>query len=287
MKVITTIQDMQLEIKKMKAQSKSLGFVPTMGFLHEGHLTLIKKARQENDVVVLSIFVNPLQFGPDEDYDSYPRDFDRDRALVEAEQVDYLFYPSVQEMYPSSQSIKIKVVDRTEVLCGKSRPGHFDGVATVLTKLFNIVMPERAYFGQKDAQQVAVVDGLIKDFNFPIELRPVEIIREQDGLAKSSRNINLLPVERIQAPVLYRSLQSAKAAIENGEREPEKISELISKLINADTNAQIDYVEVYSYPQLKPLEKVTGTVIIALAVKFSSVRLIDNLILKIDEEICE
>lgn len=244
-------------------------------------------ARQENDVVVLSIFVNPLQFGPDEDYDSYPRDFDRDRALVEAEQVDYLFYPSVQEMYPSSQSIKIKVVDRTEVLCGKSRPGHFDGVATVLTKLFNIVMPERAYFGQKDAQQVAVVDGLIKDFNFPIELRPVEIIREQDGLAKSSRNINLLPVERIQAPVLYRSLQSAKAAIENGEREPEKISELISKLINADTNAQIDYVEVYSYPQLKPLEKVTGKVIIALAVKFSSVRLIDNLILKIDEEICE
>jgi pantoate--beta-alanine ligase len=287
MKVITSIQDMQLEMKKQKSQLKSIGFVPTMGFLHEGHLTLIKKARQENDVVVLSIFVNPLQFGPGEDYDSYPRDFGRDQTLAEGEQVDFLFYPSAQEMYPSSPSIKITVEDRTDVLCGKSRPGHFDGVATVLTKLFNIVMPERAYFGQKDAQQVAVVDGLIKDFNFPIELRPVEIIREQDGLAKSSRNINLLPVERIQAPVLYRSLQSAKAAIENGEREPEKISELISKLINADTNAQIDYVEVYSYPQLKPLEKVTGTVIIALAVKFSSVRLIDNLILKIDEEICE
>lgn len=287
MKVITSIQDMQLEIKKQKSQLKSIGFVPTMGFLHEGHLTLIKKARQENDVVVLSIFVNPLQFGPGEDYDSYPRDFGRDQTLAEGEQVDFLFYPSAQEMYPSSPSIKITVEDRTDVLCGKSRPGHFDGVATVLTKLFNIVMPERAYFGQKDAQQVAVVDGLIKDFNFPIELRPVEIIREQDGLAKSSRNINLLPVERIQAPVLYRSLQNAKAAIENGEREPEKISELISKLIIADTNAQIDYVEVYSYPQLKPLEKVTGTVIIALAVKFSSVRLIDNLILKIDEEICE
>jgi pantoate--beta-alanine ligase len=286
MKVITSIQDMQLEMKNQKSQLKSIGFVPTMGFLHEGHLTLIKKARQENDVVVLSIFVNPLQFGPEEDYDSYPRDFERDQALAEGEQVDFLFYPSVQEMYPSPQSIKITVEDRTDVLCGKSRPGHFDGVATVLTKLFNIVMPERAYFGQKDAQQVAVVDGLIKDFNFPIELIPVEIIREQDGLAKSSRNVNLLPDERIQAPVLYRSLQSAKAAIENGERDPEKISELISKLINDDTNTQIDYVEVYSYPQLKPLEKVTGTVIIALAVKFSSVRLIDNLILKIDEEIC-
>jgi pantoate--beta-alanine ligase len=283
MKVITTVHDMQLEISKQKNQSKSIGFVPTMGFLHEGHLTLIKKARKENDVVVLSIFVNPLQFGPDEDYDSYPRDFDRDRALAESEQVDFIFFPSVEEMYPCSPSIKITVEDRTDVLCGKSRPGHFDGVATVLTKLFNIVMPHRAYFGLKDAQQVAVVDGLIKDFNFPIELIPVDIIREQNGLAKSSRNVNLLPDERIQAPFLYKSLQAAKLSIENGERNPQKIINFIATMIETNTSGLIDYVETYSYPRLKPIERLSGTVIIALAVKFSAVRLIDNLIIKIED----
>lgn len=287
MKVITTIHDMQHEIRHQKAQGNSIGFVPTMGYLHEGHLTLIKKARQENDIVVLSIFVNPLQFGPDEDFDSYPRDFERDSALAQSERVDYIFYPSVKEMYPSSQSIKMAVVDRTEVLCGKSRPGHFDGVVTVLTKLFNIVMPHRAYFGKKDAQQVAVVDGLIKDFNFPIKLISVEIIREQDGLARSSRNVNLLPEERIQAPVLYKSLKIAKETIKNGERNPEKIAELISKLIKTETNGLIDYVEVYSYPELKPLKILNGTFIIALAVKFSAVRLIDNLILSLDQGLQE
>lgn len=287
MKVITTIHEMQLEISKIKNQSKSVGFVPTMGYLHEGHLTLIKKARKDNDVVVLSIFVNPLQFGPDEDYDSYPRDFDRDSVLAESEHVDFLFFPSVEEMYPSTPSIKITVEDRTNVLCGKSRPGHFDGVAAVLTKLFNIVMPHRAYFGLKDAQQVAVVDGLIKDFNFPIELIPVDIIREQDGLAKSSRNVNLLPDERIQAPVLYKSLQAAKLSIEKGERNPQVLISLITGMIETETNGRIDYVEVYSYPQLKPLEQLSGTVIIALAVKFSAVRLIDNLIVKIDEKLSE
>jgi len=287
MKVITTIREMQFEIKRQKNQSRSIGFVPTMGFLHEGHLTLIKKARKENDVVVLSIFVNPLQFGPGEDYDSYPRDFERDRALAESGQVDFVFFPSVEEMYPSSPSIKITVLDRTDVLCGKSRPGHFNGVATVLTKLFNIVMPHRAYFGLKDAQQVAVVDGLIKDFNFPIELRPVDIIREQDGLAKSSRNVNLLPEERIQAPVLFNSLQTAKMSIESGERNTQNIISIVSKMITTETNGLIDYVEVYSYPQLKPLERLSGTVIVAIAVKFSRVRLIDNLIIEIDEGILE
>jgi pantoate--beta-alanine ligase len=287
MKVITTIHEMQLEINKQKNQSRSVGYVPTMGFLHEGHLTLIKKARNENDVVVLSIFVNPLQFGPDEDYDSYPRDFERDRALAESEHVDFLFFPSVEEMYPSSPSIKITVEDRTNVLCGKSRPGHFNGVATVLTKLFNIIMPHRAYFGLKDAQQVAVVDSLIKDFNFPIELRPVEIIREQDGLAKSSRNVNLRPEERLQAPVLYKSLQAARKSIENGERNAQNIIRIVSNIIETETNGLIDYVELYSYPQLKLLEQLSGTVIIAIAVKFSTVRLIDNLIIEIDERILE
>jgi pantoate--beta-alanine ligase len=188
-------------------------------------------------------------------------------------------------MYPCTPTIKITVEDRTDVLCGKSRPGHFDGVATVLTKLFNIVMPHRAYFGLKDAQQVAVVDGLIKEFNFPIELVPVDIIREQDGLAKSSRNVNLLPDERTQAPVLYKSLQAAKSSIENGERNPQNIISLISEMIETETNGRIDYVEIYSYPQLKPIERLSGTVIIAIAIKFSSVRLIDNLIIKIDPEL--
>ncbi|MDR6122602.1 pantoate--beta-alanine ligase [Bacillus sp. SLBN-46] len=283
MKVITTIKDMQSEIMNQKAVAKSIGFVPTMGFLHEGHLTLIKQARQENDIVVLSIFVNPLQFGPKEDYSSYPRDFERDRALAECEQVDFLFYPSVEEMYPSAPSVKVVVQERTDVLCGKSRPGHFDGVATVLTKLFHIVMPTRAYFGIKDAQQVAVVKGLIADFNLPIELIAVDIVREEDGLAKSSRNVNLFPEERQQAPVLYKSLLEAKNAIETGERNSERVVKQITEMITSESNGMIDYVEIFSYPQLKPLEKLEGTIIVALAVKFSKVRLIDNSIIHIED----
>lgn len=285
MRVITTIQDMQSEILKLKSQSKSVGFVPTMGFLHEGHLTLIKRAREENDIVVLSIFVNPLQFGPKEDFSTYPRDFDRDQSLAECEGVDFLFYPSVEEMYPHSSSVRVIVQERTDVLCGKSRPGHFDGVATVLTKLFNIVLPTRAYFGKKDAQQVAVVEGLITDFNFPIELIPVDIVREEDGLAKSSRNVNLLPNERRQAAVLYKSLAAAKETIEGGERNPRTIKNLISNMISQETNGQIDYVELYSYPQLKAMVNIDGTCIIAIAVKFSKVRLIDNIILEVSQEI--
>ncbi|MED3625013.1 pantoate--beta-alanine ligase [Neobacillus thermocopriae] len=282
MKVITTIKEMQEEVLKIKSQGKSIGFVPTMGFLHEGHLTLIQNARKENDIVALSIFVNPLQFGPKEDFSTYPRDFERDRTLAEAEQVDYLFYPSVEEMYPSEPSVKVVVRDRIDVLCGKSRPGHFDGVATVLTKLFHIIMPTRAYFGKKDAQQVAVVEGLISDFNFPIELKAIDIVREKDGLAKSSRNVNLLPEERKQATVLYKSLMAAKQAIENGERNPSVVSEMIKEMIHGECTGEIDYVDIYSYPELKPLEKLDGRIIIAIAVKFTKVRLIDNLIMDIN-----
>lgn len=282
MKVITTIKEMQAIINKQKFQEKSIGFVPTMGFLHEGHLTLLNKARQDNDIVVLSIFVNPLQFGPKEDYAEYPRDFERDCALAESEKVDFLFYPSVQEMYPNEPSVKVSVQDRTDVLCGKSRPGHFDGVATVITKLFNIVMPTRAYFGKKDAQQVAVLEGLIADFNIPVELIAVDIVRENDGLAKSSRNVNLLSKERQEATVLYHSLQAAEAAINEGERNPVNLIRMISGMITNESTGTIDYVKIYSYPQLKPLEKLEGTIIIALAVKFTKVRLIDNYITNID-----
>lgn len=282
MKVITAIKEMQAEIIQQKNQGKTIGFVPTMGFLHEGHLTLIKQARKENDVVVLSIFVNPLQFGPKEDYATYPRDLARDRALAESEQADFLFYPAVEEMYPNPPFVKVVVQERTNVLCGKSRPGHFDGVATVITKLFNIVMPTRAYFGKKDAQQVAVIEGLIADFNFPVQLVPVDIVREKDGLAKSSRNVNLLPGERQQAPILYKSLQAAKAAIETGERDSVSLTNSIKEMITSQSNGIIDYVEIYSYPQLKPLEKLEGRFIIAVAVKFTNVRLIDNLIMEMD-----
>jgi pantoate--beta-alanine ligase len=282
MKVITTIKDMQIVINKHKSQAKSIGFVPTMGFLHEGHLTLLNKAREENDIVVLSIFVNPLQFGPTEDYSTYPRDFERDRALAECEKVDYLFYPSVEEMYPHPSSAKVVVHDRTDVLCGKSRPGHFDGVATVITKFFNIMMPTRAYFGKKDAQQVAVIEGLIADFNFPIELIPVDIVREEDGLAKSSRNVYLSPEDRKEAIVLYKSLIAARNAIAEGERNRTKLISLISEMITTESNGSIDYVEIFSYPQLKTLENLEGSIIIALAVKFTKVRLIDNIILEIN-----
>ena len=281
MKVITTIKEMQEVIMNHKSQSKTIGFVPTMGFLHEGHLALLKKARAENDIVAMSIFVNPLQFGPSEDFTSYPRDFERDRALAECEEIDYLFYPSVNEMYPHPSSVKVIVQERTNVLCGTSRPGHFDGVATVLTKLFNIMQPTRAYFGKKDAQQVAVIDGLITDFHFPIELIPVDIVREDDGLAKSSRNVNLTTEERSQATVLYKSLVMAKMAIDEGERDPEQLKTKISEYITSESNGQIDYVDILTYPHLKPLDELSGTIIIALAVKFSNVRLIDNFILEI------
>jgi pantoate--beta-alanine ligase len=283
MKVITSIKEMQTEIFLQKEHGKTVGFVPTMGYLHEGHLTLLNRARLENDFVVLSIFVNPLQFGPTEDFSTYPRDFERDRALAESEKVDILFYPSVEEMYPSEPSVKVTVQDRTDVLCGKSRPGHFDGVATVITKLFNIIMPTKAYFGIKDAQQVAVIEGLISDFNFPVELVAVDIVREKDGLAKSSRNVNLLPQERKEAIALFHSLQAAKSAISEGERTPAKLFSLITDIITNESNGIIDYVEVLSYPHLKPLEKLEGTIIIALAVKFTKVRLIDNLITQIDQ----
>ncbi|CAH2715766.1 Pantothenate synthetase [Neobacillus rhizosphaerae] len=282
MKIFTAIKDIQTEILKQKSLGKSIGFVPTMGFLHEGHLTLINKARQANDIVVLSIFVNPLQFGPNEDFSTYPRDFERDSALAESEKVDFLFCPSVEEMYPNEPSIKVIVQERTDVLCGKSRPGHFDGVVTVVSKLFHIIMPTRAYFGKKDAQQVAVIEGLISDLNFPIELIAVDIVREKDGLAKSSRNVFLLPEERQQAVVLYKSLNAAKAAIDQGERNSSRLMGIIQEMITSESNGKIDYVEILTYPRLMPLEKLEGRIIIALAVKFTTVRLIDNFIVDID-----
>ncbi|MEH7224312.1 pantoate--beta-alanine ligase [Bacillus sp. JJ1566] len=283
MKVITSIKDMQQYIQLLKLEGKTVGFVPTMGYLHEGHLTLMNKARSENDVLAVSIFVNPLQFGPNEDFNSYPRDFERDSKLAENNGVDVLFYPSTEEMYPTKMSLTAVVHSRINVLCGKQRNGHFDGVATVLVKLFNTVQPDRAYFGLKDAQQVAVVDGLITDFNFPITLVPVEIVREDDGLAKSSRNVNLNPQERVEAPRLYESLSMAKQEIDKGQRNPKVIEELIKNHITAYTSGVIDYIEMYRYPELDELFELNGKIIIAIAVKFTKARLIDNIIFDVKE----
>ncbi|MCO0596605.1 pantoate--beta-alanine ligase [Peribacillus butanolivorans] len=282
MKTFTSAAEFQQIIIKEKSNHKSVGYVATMGFLHEGHATLLENARKENDIVVLSIFVNPLQFGPNEDFETYPRDLERDENVAANAGVDYLFYPTVNEMYGEEPSVKVVVQSRTECLCGRQRPGHFDGVATVLTKFFNIILPDRAYFGKKDAQQVAVIDGLIQDFNFPIKLVAVDTVREEDGLAKSSRNVYLLDDERIEAKELYQSLLKAMEAINTGERNPNTITALVREHVEAHTNGKIDYIEVYQYPELKPIETLSGNIIIAMAVKFKHARLIDNITLTVE-----
>ncbi|MCU9613686.1 pantoate--beta-alanine ligase [Caldibacillus lycopersici] len=279
MRIITTIKEMKAISREAIHTGKSIGFVPTMGYLHDGHLTLANKAKQENDIVIMSIFVNPLQFGPNEDFASYPRDRKRDEQLAESVGVDYVFYPTVEEMYPRSMEIEIKVKSRVNVLCGRNRIGHFDGVATVLIKLFSIVQPTNAYFGLKDAQQVAVVDGLIADLNLPVQLNAVETVREEDGLAKSSRNVYLTEVERGQAKELYQSLLYGKKLIEQGERNPDAVISKMKDYLIERINGSIEYIELYSYPELATINECHGKIIIALAVKFSQARLIDNIIL--------
>lgn len=279
MKIIKQISDMQHVIKIEKQQGKNIGFVPTMGFLHEGHQTLLKEARENNDIVVLSIFVNPLQFGPNEDLDAYPRDFERDEEIAKLRGVDYLFYPSVEEMYKENRTTIIKVEQRVDVLCGKHRPGHFDGVATVVMKLFQIVSPDAAYFGMKDAQQVAVIEGLITDYHLPIDLVRVGTVREEDGLAKSSRNVYLTEEERTKAPSLYKSLTLGKSLLEDGVK-VHTVKQKMEEDIFLQTGYKAEYVEIYAYPTLQVLEKVkeAESVIIAIAVKFSKARLIDNIV---------
>ncbi|MEJ9212307.1 pantoate--beta-alanine ligase [Bacillus smithii] len=279
MKVFTKIKDIQEFLSEQKRNGKTIGFVPTMGYLHEGHLSLVKKATAENDLTVMSIFVNPIQFGPNEDFERYPRDFDRDRKLAEDNGVDVLFHPSVEEMYPEESIVQMNVKKRKDVLCGRTRKGHFDGVVTVLTKLFHITMPDRAYFGLKDAQQFAIVQGFVADLNFPIDIIGVETVREEDGLAKSSRNTYLSAQERKEAPEIYQALLKGKKAVENGVDDPMEIVRLVSDHIRQNTSGEIDYVEVLSFPELDPLEKIKGKVIIATAVQFASARLIDNVIL--------
>lgn len=281
MEIITDVAIMQQQAMALKKAGKSLGFVPTMGYLHEGHLKLVQQSVKQNQITVMSIFVNPLQFGPGEDFEAYPRDYDRDTALAEKAGVDLLFLPEHHDIFPNELSLAVKVNKRTNVLCGKSRPGHFDGVATILIKLFNLVMPDHVYFGLKDAQQVAVVDSLIADFNFPLTLHAVSTERDEDGVAKSSRNVYLSKKERIEAPHLYKSLKKAEQIIINGERNPQVIVQQIEAYLKKHTTGMIDYVEVLRFPDLTEMNELKGTMIIALAVKFSKARLIDNLLLDI------
>lgn len=261
--------------------SKIIGFVPTMGFLHKGHISLIRRAKKECDFLVVSIFVNPIQFGVGEDYKQYPRDFIRDKKILEKEGVNLLFLPIVKTIYPLEASTYAYEDDLSQALCGKSRPGHFRGVCTVLTKLFNIIRPDIAYFGQKDYQQTLIVKRLVKDFNFPIKVRVLPIVREQDKVAMSSRNAGLNGQARESSRCLYKALMLAKGLIKDGEKKPEIIINQIKKLVNSTELAKIDYVEIVDPKNLKNLKKIRAKILIALAVYIKNVRLIDNIILNV------
>lgn len=282
MKVVTTIQALTVEIQAAKQAQKSIGLVPTMGYLHEGHLTLAKTARDENDLVIMSIFVNPTQFGPDEDFESYPRDLPRDTALAESVGVDIVFAPSVEEMYPHDGGIRIHAGEQATILCGASRPGHFDGVLQVVSKLFHLAQPTRAYFGQKDAQQVAIIDTMVRDFNFPLEMRVVPIVREEDGLAKSSRNVYLSEAERLEAPAINEALQLARDSFLT-KRDAANALAKAKAHITARTRGHIDYIELLAYPDLIPATAEMEQVLLAAAVYIGKTRLIDNCIFNVKE----
>ncbi|PPA71240.1 pantoate--beta-alanine ligase [Jeotgalibacillus proteolyticus] len=282
MRIISSSKEMQAYSAEEIRNGNTIGFIPTMGYLHEGHLALVKKSVSECNKSVMSIFVNPLQFGPNEDFDKYPRDIKRDTLLAKEAGVDVLFYPSADEIYPDDLPVKMTATSRTNVLCGAKRPGHFDGVVSVLTILFHLVQPNKAYFGQKDAQQVAVVKGLVDSFFFPLEIVTVDTVREVDGLAKSSRNVYLSENERNQAPLLYQALKAGKEALAH-----QSVSQTIEQMkatIGKSTSAEIDYIEILSYPELTKLAEKKGTIMIALAVQFKHARLIDNLIFMLEEE---
>lgn len=285
MRLIHTVAELREEIALAKAQNLTIGLVPTMGALHEGHASLITAANRENDFVVVSVFVNPTQFGPNEDLDAYPRTLEADCKLAEEKGANVVFAPSPKEMYPSEDDTWVEVTgDVTKVLCGRTRPIHFRGVTTVVTKLFNLAQPDRAYFGQKDAQQVEVLKRMVKDLFFPLELRVMPIIREKDGLAKSSRNTYLNESERTAALVLSRSLKAAKEMYAAGERDAEKIIAAVTEDIKAEPMSNIDYVEIYALPELKPIANpLKCSNLLAVAVKFGTTRLIDNVVLEEEE----
>ena len=281
MNISGSISEVRQIVKEWRKEGLTVGFVPTMGSLHEGHKSLIDKAVKENDRVVVSVFVNPIQFGPTEDLASYPRDLERDAKLCEEAGANLIFHPEKEEMYFDDFSSFVEVQGVSKGLCGKSRPIHFRGVCTVVTKLFNIVKPDRAYFGQKDAQQLAVVKRMVRDLNMDIEIIGCPIIREEDGLAKSSRNTYLSPEERKAAVILSKSLKLGKEAIEKGERDSKKIIDIITNNINTEKLAKIDYVEIVDPLSIENIDKIENSALVAMAVYIGKTRLIDNFIYEV------
>lgn len=278
MEIVKKIPRMQSLSQAVREEGKTISFVPTMGCFHQGHLSLIRQARKDSDVLIVSIFVNPIQFGAGEDYKRYPRDLERDKKLAEKEGVDILFAPSPQEIYPQGYHTFVEVEGLSESLCGHSRPGHFRGVATVVTKLFNIVSPHIAYFGQKDAQQTLLIKRMVNDLNMFIEVKVLPIVREKDGLALSSRNEYLNPEERQAAPVLYKSLQEAQRGLDSGERDSRKIIQRMEEMIKRIKPAKIDYISIVDGETLESRERIEGKILITLAVWIGKTRLIDNLL---------
>ncbi|MFW6131800.1 MAG: pantoate--beta-alanine ligase [Candidatus Aminicenantaceae bacterium] len=283
MKTIKTIELMQNEIKKIKSQQKTVGFVPTMGNLHEGHLSLIRKCLKIADVTVVSIFVNPTQFGPGEDFKQYPRNIEKDSEILSREGIDYLFYPDSKEMYPEDYKTYVKVHDLQDKLCGQFRTGHFKGVCTIVLKLFNIINPDISFFGQKDAQQAVIIKQMVKDLNLNIKIHVLPIIREKDGLALSSRNKYLNKEERQAALVLSKSLKKARNLIDNGEKKSSLIINKMGKIIETEPLARIDYIDIVNLETLNSVDRINNQILIALAVFVGKVRLIDNTIIRIKE----
>ncbi|MDO4216061.1 MAG: pantoate--beta-alanine ligase [Bacteroidales bacterium] len=280
MKVVKTIKEVREQVNAWRKEGLTVGLVPTMGYLHEGHQSLIRKSVEQNDRTVVSVFVNPIQFGPNEDLEAYPRDLNRDMQAVEEAGGNLIFNPEPSEMYPSHFTSFIDTTETTELLCGAVRPIHFRGVCTVVGKLFNIVKPDRAYFGQKDAQQLATIRRFVRDLDFDIEIVPCPIIREEDGLAKSSRNTYLNPAERQAALILSKSLKLGQQAIDAGERNAETIINIIKTNLKTEPLARVDYVEVVDFANIQRVEKIEGETLVAIAVYIGKTRLIDNFIWK-------
>ena len=274
MQIITSVEEMKAIIEE---EEGTIGFVPTMGYLHKGHLSLIEESVMKNSLTVVSVFVNPLQFGPNEDFDTYPRNKEKDIELAALHHVDYLFMPEVSSMYPEPLGYEITVKQGADVLCGRSRPGHFDGVVTVLLKLFNILGPTRAYFGMKDAQQLAIVDNFTKQFNLPVEIIGLPTVRSADGLALSSRNVYLSETEKKEAVYLSKALFSGFKQFKDENKSGTIVNE-VKESIRENTNGEIDYVEFLEYPSLNQVSSSTQVFVLALAVKFKQARLIDNII---------
>ena len=279
--VTRTPAEVKEVIKDWKKQGYSIGLVPTMGYLHEGHGSLIKRAVEENDKVMVSVFVNPIQFGPNEDLETYPRDFDADLKMIESLGADMVFHPEPSDMYASDFSTTISVAGVSENLCGARRPGHFNGVCTVVTKLFNLSEADRAYFGQKDAQQLAVVRRMVRDLNANIEIIGCPIIREDDGLAKSSRNTYLSSEERKAATVLNKALSAGKQMVEEGEKSALTVKSRIEDIISKEPLAKIDYVEITDWNSIEPVDIIDGSILCAIAVYIGNTRLIDNFIYEV------